>query len=450
MVGRENNESIKQGIDLENRDKILIITYYWPPAGGMGVQRWLRLSKYLAQQGCQVYVYSPLNPSYPILDKDLVKEVDPEIIEIKRKILEPYSLVDPLFSRTKRYKAGQIDKKENQSILAKLMLTVRANLFIPDARSFWINPSAKFLSEFVRKEQIGNIISTGPPHSTHRIAQKVKRKNKSIRWIADFRDPWTEIDYFDYLPLTKWARRIHEKMEREVLTSSDKVVSVTPTLSKRLSARVKNKVNVETIFNGFDPDDFSDFGQELPENFTISHIGSVNQDRNIIFLWKLLDEMLSKGELEANRFCLNFVGEVDPYVKQKINGFSSLKKNVYFLGQAPRSEALQAMINSHLLLLIINQNEGQEWRVPGKIFEYMVSGRPVLCVSNQQNDASRLVNDHNLGESFLPNAEGDLKEFILKQVSNSKKKASKKATFSFAESKFAYPHLAKEYLKLLE
>lgn len=215
--------------------RVLIITYYWPPSGGSEVQRWLKMSKYLPEYGWQPVVYTAENAEFPVDDPSLEKDVSPEAEVIRRPIVKPYNFLG-LKEKQKGWKGN-------------LSVWVRGNLFIPDARCCWVKPSVKFLTEYLKEHPVDAIISTGPPHSMHLIALKLKEK-LNIPWIADFRDPWTEIDYYDDLHLTKWADKKHHRLEREVLTKADKVVTVSSDGARRLG-RIGNR-NVRVFPDGFD------------------------------------------------------------------------------------------------------------------------------------------------------------------------------------------------------
>tara|TARA_B110000114_G_scaffold92285_1_gene97358 strand:+ start:394 stop:1020 length:627 start_codon:yes stop_codon:yes gene_type:complete len=200
------------------KKKVLIITYYWPPAGGSGVQRWLKFSKYLRGFDIEPVIYTIDNPSYPILDKSSESEIPKDLEILKQAIFEPNSMLSFFGRNNKKESAGFLNP--NPTFLGKIVQYIRANYFIPDARKFWIQPSVNFLSNYLENNHIDAIITTGPPHSMHLIGLELKKK-LGIKWISDFRDPWTEIDYFQQLPLTKKATKKHQDLEQEVLINSD-------------------------------------------------------------------------------------------------------------------------------------------------------------------------------------------------------------------------------------
>ena len=201
-----------------SRKKVLIITYYWPPSGGAGVQRWLKFVKYLPKFGWEPIVFTVQNGEYPVIDNSLVNDVSSNLQVIKSPIWEPYSVYKKLTGRKKEetINSGFLVESEKSKFIENIGKWIRGNFFIPDARKFWIKPSVKTLSNFLIKHPVDIIISSGPPHSSHLIAKKLKSKF-NIPWVSDFRDPWTNIDYYKELKLTKWADQKHKVLEKDVL-----------------------------------------------------------------------------------------------------------------------------------------------------------------------------------------------------------------------------------------
>lgn len=373
--------------------KVLIITYYWPPAGGPGVQRWLKFSKYLPDFGFDTYVYVPENPSYPIIDSSLLNEINPKVKIVKNKIWEPYQLAEKLNPKNKAYKNGQFDKKENQSFLSKISVFIRGNFFIPDARKFWIKPSVKFLSDFLEKENIETIVTSGPPHSLHLIGLHLKKKNPNLNWIADLRDPWTKISYHKELKLTNWAAQKHEKLELEVLQNANTILATSFTDSenfKEIGAK-----NVEVITNGFEPINLSDRNKN--SEFKIVYSGGLEILRNPEIVWKALKEI--KNEYSNYPFSLDFYGSLSVDVEESIKSFD-LRNQLKNHGYVNHSESLEAIKNADLLLLTNFDNEESKGIIPGKIFEYMATGNPILAIGPQNADVEKILKETNAGEYF--------------------------------------------------
>ena len=300
--------------------KALIITYYWPPAGGPGVQRWLKFVKYLPDYNIQPIVYCPKNPSYPIIDESLTKELSKDIVVLKQPIKEPYKLAR-LFSKkaASTISSGVIPKEKKQSVIEKVMLFVRGNFFIPDARKNWVKPSVDFLTDYIQKENIETIITTGPPHSLHLIGLQLKQK-LDVKWIADFRDPWTTIGYHKKLKLTKASQLKHQDLELKVLNSADQLIVTSENTKREFEFKTNQPITV--ITNGYDTTI-----SEKPKKdskFTIAHIGSLLSERNPKHLWEALSELINENEVFKADFELKLIGVVSDDVLQEIYSHLSL------------------------------------------------------------------------------------------------------------------------------
>lgn len=387
--------------------KVLIITYYWPPAGGPGVQRWLKFVKYLRDFNIEPVLYIPENPNYPITDTGFVSEIPDGISIYKQPIFEPYKLASFLSSKkTKRISSGIIQSK-NQSTLEKVMLWIRGNIFIPDARKFWVKPSVSFLSELIIKEKIETIITTGPPHSVHLIGLKLKEK-LDINWISDFRDPWTSIGYHKKLKLTKASQKKHKHLEKSVLTSADKII-VTSASTKAEFQEITIKPIV-VITNGFDNDLKSKV--VLDTNFTIAHIGSLLTGRNPENLWKVLAELIESNVKFQNSFKLKLVGVTSADVLNTIYSYG-LENYVELQGYVSHNEALEIQNKSQVLLLTEINSKETTGIIPGKLFEYLAAKRPILAIGPKNWDVGDIINETKSGKLFDYSEDSSLKEIIL-------------------------------------
>lgn len=385
--------------------KVLVIAYYWPPAGGPGVQRWLKFVKYLPEFGFEPIVYVPQNPSYPIVDEKLVSEV-PEVKILKRPIKEPYgwaSLLSP--KKTKTISSGII-KEKDPSFLEKLLLWVRGNFFIPDARKLWVKPSISFLAKVIADEGIQTIITTGPPHSLHLIGLGLKKKYH-IQWIADFRDPWTSIGYHKKLRLTKSAQQKHKALEKEVLVSADKIV-VTSKTTKTEFGQITPKP-IKVITNGFD-DDLEPIA--LDSGFTISHIGSLLTGRNPLGLWQALQELIAENEVFKSAVKIQLAGVVGEEVLQSIHNFG-LDEYVEQLGYLSHDDVLRIQQKSQALLLLEIDSEETKGIIPGKLFEYLNAKRPILAIGPKDWEAGEMVERHKAGNSCLHDDVANIKNVLL-------------------------------------
>ncbi|MCZ8330589.1 MAG: glycosyltransferase family 4 protein [Flavobacterium sp.] len=389
--------------------KLLIITYYWPPAGGPGVQRWLKFVKYLPDFNVQPIVYIPENPTYPIIDNGLQSEVSEKAIILKKKIVEPYGFASFLGkNKTKKISSGIIPNQKKQSFLEKTLLWVRGNIFIPDARFLWVKPSVKYLKKYIEENQIDTIVTSGPPHSLHLIGLQLK-KELNVKWFADFRDPWTTIGYHKALKLSSSAEKKHKALEKEVLTTADTIIVTSKTTKTEFQAITSQPI--EVITNGYDLEKVSK--QPLDEKFTLAHIGSFLSERNPRILWKALKELTKENPDFRRDFQLKLIGAVSQEVLDTISEFR-LNDFVLNLGYISHQEAVEHQRKSQVLLLIeINSNDTKSI-IPGKLFEYMVSERPIIALGPEGSDFAEIITSTNTGVFFLYDELEPLKELLLK------------------------------------
>ena len=376
--------------------RVLIITYYWPPSGGSGVQRWLKMSKYLPENGWRPVIYTPENPESPVEDPSLLHDVSPEAEVIKRKIVEPYSIYKKLLGikEEQKVKVGFINEGERkQDWKENLSLWVRGNLFIPDARCWWVKPSVRFLKKYLKEHPVDAIISTGPPHSMHLIALKL-HKALNIPWIADFRDPWTEIDFYQDLHLSRWADHKHHRLERQVLTQADKVVTIGWDAAKGLEALGAH--SVQTITNGFDNEIASSTPIAASEKFTLSHIGALGASRNAIHFWEAIGDLAKNDSQFRNDLSIKLIGQVDVSAIETIKA-NGIMDNTELITYIPHEEINKMQMESQVLLLFINNTPNAKGILTGKLFEYLASGRPILCIGQEDGDAAHIISEAKAG-----------------------------------------------------
>ncbi len=396
--------------------KVLIITYYWPPAGGPGVQRWLKFVKYLREFDIEPVVYVPENPTYPIIDKSFLDEVLDNVRIIRSKIFEPYSFAS-LFSKseTSTISSGIIKKEENQNLIQKILLFIRGNFFIPDARKYWIKPSVKILEKELQNGGYHAIITTGPPHSLHLIGLGLKER-LAIRWIADFRDPWTNIGYHDKLKLTEKAQKKHEILERKVLRNADQLITTSFTTRDEFSNKTDRPVSVITNGYDFDPDSFETVQND---KFVISHIGSLLSGRNPLNLWISIKELLEEFQEFRNDLELRLAGKVSEEVLTSINDHY-LAKYLRIEGYVPHEKALQIQNRSSLLLLLEIDSKETRGIIPGKLFEYLASKNPILAIGPEKWDVGKIISDTESGKVMKYSEKNEMKEFIYATYLNFK------------------------------
>ena len=396
---------------MEPTKKILIITYYWPPAGGPGVQRWLKFVKYLPEFGWKPTVFIPENPSYPIVDETLENEVSNDLEIIKTKIWEPYQLAEIFGKDNKKFKAGQFDVGKNQSWKSKLSIWVRGNFFIPDARVFWVKPSVEYLKKYLTENQFDAFVTTGPPHSMHLIGLELKKEFPALKWIADFRDPWTEISYYKHLKLSKAADQKHRNLEQKVFETAD--ITLATSYADAENFRKKG-ANAFCITNGFDRNEITENVAQNNSKFTLSYIGVLEQLRNPEVLWKVLNELLLENEDFKNAFELKFVGRIDDKILTEIER-SELKYLVNNLGYLSHSEANIEMANSDLLLITNFPDESSKGIIPGKIFEYLATGKQIVSFGPKDSDVKKILEETQAGKHFSYDDESELKTFLLQK-----------------------------------
>ena len=374
--------------------KVLIITYYWPPSGGAGVQRWLKFAKYLPQYGWEPIIYTPENPDFAIEDKSLQKDVSKDTWVIKKKIWEPYDIYKTLIGKKgQKVNVSFAEAGKKQSIIHKIALAVRGNFLIPDPRCFWIKPSVHYLANYLTDHPVDAVISTGPPHSMHLIGLKLHRKT-GIPWIADLRDPWTNIDFYRELNLSWLADKIHHKKEKQVLTEANGVVSVTPTWCRELSEIANRPVSL--VHNGYDEEDIVKVNASIDSDFSIVHIGSINAARNPKVLWKALSELLEEQPDLKKKLKIKLVGNVEPVIFDSIEQYN-LNDYIEKIGYLSHSEAIIFQQTSQILLLLINNTPNAGGILTGKLYEYMASERPVLAIGPVQSDIATLLEDTHAG-----------------------------------------------------
>ncbi|MCX6266202.1 MAG: glycosyl transferase family 1 [Bacteroidetes bacterium] len=375
--------------------KVLIISYYWPPSGGAGVQRGLKFVKYVRDFGWEPVVYCPENPEYPEADKSLFKDIPAGVEVLKLPIWEPYNAYKRFIGQKKEEKiqAGFLSVKKKNPVIENISVWIRGNLFIPDARKFWIKPSIRFLLKYLDSHPVNAMVSTGPPHSMHLIALGVKNRLK-IPWLADFRDPWTEIDFYHQLRLTKQADKKHHRLEKSVLSGADRISVVSWNWALNLNRLFPRHYDV--ITNGFDPDDFIIPDLKVSSTFNLTHIGSLNKDRNPELLWEVLADICAENPMFGNDLRLRFIGKCDVSLFQCLEKYR-LASQTEKIEYMPHEEVLKESARSQVLLLLLNNTPNVMGIVPGKIFEYLATRRPVLCIGPTDGDSARIIREAKAG-----------------------------------------------------
>ena len=381
--------------------RVLIISYYWPPTGGSGVQRWVKFAKYLPAEGWQPVIYTPENPEQLAVDASLEAEVPAEAEVIRRRIVEPYEMYKKLLRKSGHSKeAVEVNpvNAQNKSFLQKVAMWIRGNFFRPDPRCLWIRPSVKFLKEYLKEHPVDLIVSTGPPQSMHLIG-RLLAKETGLPWIADFRDPWTKIFYFKHLQMTRATVKWHKKMEKKVLDDATVVVAVSPLVQQEFQAMTQTPV--ELITNGFDECDFTatkntEANGGPDREFVITHTGLFAADGNPTVLWDVLAEKCSKDESFKKLMKIRLVGKTDEQILKSIED-AGLSGNLEDMGYQPHAVAVEQQRKASLLILPLRKEPEYKAVLPGKLFEYLASWRPVLGIGQTDGAMSMILNNTKTG-----------------------------------------------------
>ncbi len=378
--------------------RVLIISYYWPPSGGIAVLRCLKFAKYLRQYGWEPVVFTARNAHYPTIDNSNDVDIPAGIEIIRQPIWEPYGWYKKFLGKPPEENVNNVfyTSEEDGGWKYRLAVWVRSNFFIPDARAFWIRGAVSRLLDYLQRHPVDAILSDGPPHSNTRIATLVSRQT-GLPWLADFQDPWTQVDYYQLLHLTRWGRQRHERMEAEAFAQASLTTIVSPSWKAKLEdigAR-----NVRVLYWGYDPEDFAGIERVPHKKFTLSHLGIMGYDRKPEVLFAAIQQLNYEEEGFASAFELRLYGQVDHRVRQQIEAYGLLEQT-RFMGSVSRAEALQETVNSHVLLLLLNQQDNAVGRIPGKLFEYLAARRPMLNFGPADSDVAGIIERVGAGRSF--------------------------------------------------
>ena len=396
--------------------RVLIISYYWPPTGGSGVQRWVKFAKYLPSEGWQPVIYTPENPEQLATDASLEAEIPAEAEIIKTHIIEPYELYKKFLRKSGHSKeAVEVNpvNAQNKSFLQKVAMWVRGNLFLPDPRCMWIRPSVSYLKKYLKDHPVDLIVSTGPPQSMHIIGMKLARQT-GLPWIADFRDPWTRIFYFKHLSMTRTTERWHKKMEKKVLDAASAVVAVSPLVQQEFQEMTQTPV--ELITNGFDECDFAgaactEAAGGKDKDFIITHTGLFAADGNPSVLWETLRDKCIKDPVFKDRLKIKLIGKTDRQITESIEA-AGLGENLTDMGYQPHDKAVEEQRRASLLILPLRKEPEYKAVLPGKLYEYLASWRPVLGIGQPDGAMSMILNTTKTGVVFNWEDKASVSRFI--------------------------------------
>lgn len=363
-------------------NRLLLITYYFPTCGGAAVQRWLRLLPLLIREGFAVTVLTTKDGDYPVIDRTL-----PDLVPREVEVIRTYTPVfgrlwKTLTNRDEPLPYGSLDSSQTTSFAKKLLYWMRLNLIIPDARVIW-NPFAKRKAlQLCREKRFDWVITSGPPHSTHLIGLYLKQHIK-IKWLADFRDPWTQIYYLKLQSQNALVRKINNRLEQKVVKTADLNLVISNDIAKQLPDGRKR-----VFYNGFNQDQFKDITYQKTDKFRIKYIGQLTAGQDIA---SLLEFLSTKAEQNSIRdFSFDFIGT--RYAASADYHFPVAIKNYL-----PHAQALEEMVNCELLILLINSYTENLGMLTTKLFEYIASRTPILCLGPVEGEAADIITKASAG-----------------------------------------------------
>ena len=360
--------------------KILLITYYWPPAGGSGVQRWVKFVKYLQEFGVTPIVYVPENPSYPTQDNSLLAEVPAGVTVLK----QPIRTLQDRFSFAKK----ETGKKQAHTSNGGVLSWIRGNFFIPDPKISWVQPSVNYLKSYLKEHPVDAIISSGPPHSMHLIALALQQQT-GVKWVADFRDPWTGLYYNKEFRMHRLVQKKHQKLEQKVLESADLILTVSATLQKEFAKTAKK---VRVVSNGYDDEVSPSKERMLDSSFSIAHIGLLPKQSNPLVLWQVLAALCKESpEFSKDlKICLTGTVHEDAIASIRAAGLEKYLKHQTYV---PHAAAIVLQQQAQVLLLVLPNTTNIAGVVTGKIFEYITAKRPILAIGPKEGDLDLLLQE---------------------------------------------------------
>jgi len=393
-------------------NKVLIVTYYWPPSGGAGVQRWLKFSKYLPEFGWEpiILTVDPEYAAYPVTDFSLNDDLPLSLRVYPTPAINYFGIYRK--NKSKIPTAGFANSIDN-TLKGKIFRFIRGNFFLPDPRKGWNKYAFKKACELIEKEGIINIITTSPPHSTQLIGLKIKKKYPAVNWIADLRDPWTDIYYYKQFYPTLISRRIDHRFEKSVLKKADKIITVGVSLKNLFSSKIKGvEYKTEVITNGYDEDDFTGITPIIPAIFTTTYVGTLSDIYPIDGFLNAVQIFKDKG----NEIILRFIGTVSQNQKDLIQSKSG-DSILEFIPYVDHTAAIQYMINTSVLLLIIPDHQSNKSIITGKIFEYNASGKPIICLGPLDGDAAGIIGNTEYGKTFSYMDSKGISEYLIQLIS---------------------------------
>lgn len=394
------------------KKKVLIITYYWPPSGGAGVQRWLKFTKYLCELGLEPHVVIPSNPNYPVIDLSLEKDLENlDFKLVKIPIWEPYNIYRKFMGFSKDYKINHTFSAGEKEInwKSKLAIWLKSNIFIPDPRIFWTFNAPSIISKYIIEHNINTVITTSPPHSIQLIGYKIKKKNPNIHWIADLRDPWTTIYYSNTLYQSFLSKKINSWLEKKVLKNADNVITVSGALCEEFEKNASRKI--QCITNGFDDKDINSNTSFDYSKFTLSYIGTLFKSYNMPNFWESISEICSENIQFKKDLRITIAGNIDHSIIRDFENLN-ISENINYLGYVNHNKINEIIKTTSILLLTTPENNNKGI-LTGKVFEYMATLKPIFCITSENNNLWNLIQETKSGYCVSFDSKIEIKKSIL-------------------------------------
>lgn len=369
--------------------KVLILTYYWPPAAGPGVQRVLKFCKYLREFNWEPIVVTVQDGSYPSTDDSLENDVPEGLKVIRTKTREPHRMYNALrLQKGKSVPVALMGMRDSKSIPKKVSLWIRANYFIPDARKGWMKYAFKAAKEIIQNEDVAAVITTGPPHSTHLTGMRIQQE-LGVKWIADMRDPWTQVYTYKFMPFTESSKRKDHRYEQAVLNGADAISVVSHGLHDMFKGDGRE---IEVIYNGFDPTDLNTNSEGDSSKFVCGYVGNFKPNQNVSKYWKAIADLCEEEDGFRADFVFEVTGNIDPFIAEEIRSLG-LEDNLVLNGYVAHHEATAKMMTADVLLFVVPNDENNHLILTGKLFEYLGSGVRMLSVGPVEGNASLIISD---------------------------------------------------------
>ena len=382
--------------------KVLFITYYWPPSGKASLHWPLSMIKNLPALGWQPSVLTVDEDTFSEKEDVLLNNIPKNLKVYKAKSYEPFNIYRKFTGKKKdeRLTASETISKRNKSLAHKISIWFRMNLFIPDARIGWYFPAVKKGSELMRSNKPDAVISIGPPHTTHLIGKKLSKKF-NVKHIPVFIDPWVDIVYYKDFKRSKLTLSIDNHFEKSVLQNSSAVIFVTKTMKNDYIKKysfLSNKSYV--LYWGYSEDVFERVvvKNEVKDKKVIVHAGNMFAYQNPKNFWRQIKIENEKG----NKHKIKFIGSVDDKIKEEISA-AGLSEATEYIGFLPYDEMIENIIKADILLVCATEPR----HVPGKLFEYLRTGNPIIAFGDNNTEVKEILTQSNAGMMFSYDETGE-------------------------------------------